>query len=99
MEIPGTFPYYIEFDRCALWNVYISLLCAMNPAAPDGAPPRRIGAEKTPDTTMTRRAPEFMHGSPEPGIQKYRCALQPVKNNSERLIDLPSQQELRHSYL
>jgi hypothetical protein len=32
----------IELNRYAYWNVHISLLCAMNPAAPDGAPPRRI---------------------------------------------------------
>gem|GEM_PF-3489954 len=36
----------IELNKFAYWNVYISLLFAINPATPDGAPPRRISVSK-----------------------------------------------------
>ena len=32
----------IKLNKCEQWNVYSSLSFAMNPAAPDGAPPRQI---------------------------------------------------------
>jgi hypothetical protein len=54
----------IELNRYAYWNVHISLLFAMNPAAPDGRP--RGGSVSVRISANTALPPPCLGEAPDP---------------------------------